>query len=83
MSKLEFAQAIRDQLSRIEQGSNSIGTSRVVPETSPSRSVGAVDITDSSSEEESQTETSFKSQNDFQTSFQNQTSQPQINRLDW
>ena len=25
----------------------------------------------------------FKSQNDFQTSFQNQPSQPQINRLDW
>ena len=73
-------------MSRIDQGSSSIGTSRVVPETPPSRSVGAIDITDSSLEEESQTKTGFKSQNDFQTSFQNQIdqpSQPRVNRLDW
>ena len=53
-SKLEFAQAIRDQFSRIEQGSSSIRMSRVVPETPPSRSVGAIDNTDNSFEEESQ-----------------------------
>ena len=71
-------------MSRIDQGSSSIGTSRVVPETPPSRSVGVIDITDNSFEEESQTETGFESQNDFQTNFKNeQRSQPRINRLDW
>ena len=61
-------------MSRIKQGSSSTGTSRVVPKTPPSRSVGAIDITDNSSEEESQTD--FQNQN-------GQPSQPRINRLDW
>ena len=45
-------QAIYDQLSRIEQVSSSADTYRVVPEPPPSQSVGAIEITDNSSDKE-------------------------------